>query len=164
MGTSIKFCKESDIEFLVGIIDEQLDETNQKGDKELIFKNLKSFVKNPTYNLVLLTTPNLTPFPTIIGGTIVKINRPFWRNVNYGSISWFFIRKKYRNFRNAKKLLTASEKWLEDRNVQWIESDVWHVDQRGQINKFYVERYKTFLEKINKYELCGYRLRKNGRK
>jgi len=42
MGTSIKFCKESDIQYLVGIIDEQLDETNQKGDKELIFKNLKS--------------------------------------------------------------------------------------------------------------------------
>ena len=38
MGTSIKFCKESDIEFLVGIIDEQLDETNQKGENDLEVK------------------------------------------------------------------------------------------------------------------------------
>ena len=41
MGQSIRYCKEKDINNLTNIIDEQLTETNQLGDKELIFKNLK---------------------------------------------------------------------------------------------------------------------------
>ena len=35
-----------------------------------------------------------------------------------------------------------------------------YVDQRGQINKFMWNDIRRSLEKINNYELCGYRLKK----
>jgi GNAT superfamily N-acetyltransferase len=153
MGQSIRYCKEKDINNLTNIIDEQLTETNQLGDKELIFKNLKKMVLNPNYNIVILCDQK-----NIVGGSIVNLTKPFWRDVTYGSISWFFILKKYRNFLNAKKLLRASENWLKTRGVKWIETDVWHIDKNLKINQFYINRFKIFLTKLNKYKECGNRL------
>lgn len=142
-----------DLPYLEPLISQELKETNQNYNREKTTAFLKDAIKRSFSNIILIYDQHL------IGASLCEIKHQFWANQENGTIEWFYILPQYRNYYNAKKLLQASEDWLKNFNIKWIETDVWHLDKYLQCDNNFIERYKKW-SLMNKYKINGYKLYK----
>ena len=144
----LKYASLDDLHLLQPLINHQLKETNQNYDNDKAISFLKECIKKPQFNIIIIHHQKL------LGASLCNIESKFWSNVKYGNIQWFYILPPYRNYYNAKTLLKASEEWLKNFDIEYIQTDVWHLDKDLHCDNKYITRYNRW-SLMNNYRNNG---------